>query len=221
MHFLPHLSAFLLVLPFASAAKNPKRGLAFAEPDTPFDIVRANQSNSVISWIYNWAQTPPDYIARSGIPFIPMQWGAGGAENFASAVRAQGARTVLGFNEPDFADQANISPTYAAQLWRQYIEPLKAQGVRLGAPAITNAPWGRPWLADFLAACTGCSIDFIPFHWYGEGIGSFYDYIWQMHGQFPNWPLWVTEFASTSQDDAGTPLAYDRHLLCLRIFRAR
>lgn len=104
----------------------------------------------------------------------------------------------------------------------QYIQPLAASGVRLGAPAVTNAPSGRPWLAQFLAACTGCTINFIPFHWrvdktdaeifiltglhryrYGDNIGNFYDYLWQMHGQFPQYPLWVTEFATTSTNDAG------------------
>lgn len=132
--------------------------------------------------------------------------------------------TGQAFNEPDFASQSNIDPTYAAQLWKQYIQPLKAQGVRLGGPAVTSAPSGRPWLTTFLAACTGCTIDFLPVHWYelcsyfsstqhhterisllryGTGVGNFYDYIWSFHGQFPNYPIWITEYASTSTDDAG------------------
>lgn len=83
------------------------------------------------------------------------------------------------------------------------IEPLKANGVRLGAPAVTNAPSGLPWITEFLGNCTACSIDFVPFHWYGDGIGSYYDYIWSFHGQVPDYPLWVTEYASTNSDDAG------------------
>lgn len=85
----------------------------------------------------------------------------------------------------------------------QYIQPMKASGVRLGAPAVSNGGGGAPWLADFLAACTGCTIDFVPFHWYGDGVGTFYDYIWSMHGEFPAYPLWVTEFAETSSDESG------------------
>ncbi|KAF8176998.1 hypothetical protein BJ912DRAFT_1024259 [Pholiota molesta] len=178
--------SIFLQIPFITASKNAKRGLAFADADSTgsLDVNKANTSNSV-----------------SGIPYIPMQWGAGGIENFASQVKAQGAKTILGFNEPDLAGQSNINATYAAALWKKYINPLSASGVRLGAPAVSNAPGGRPWLAAFLAACSGCRIDFIPFHWYGTGAQNFNNYISQMHAQFPNWPLWVTEFASTSMDD--------------------
>ncbi|KAG6813121.1 hypothetical protein H0H93_013499, partial [Arthromyces matolae] len=106
-----------------------------------------------------------------------------------------------GFNEPDLSSQSNIQPAMAAQLWKQYIQPLSASGVRLGAPAVTNGPSGIPWLSSFLSNCTGCTIDFIPFHWYGDGVGNFYDYVWSMHGIFPQYPLWVTKFASTSSND--------------------
>ncbi|KAF8073624.1 hypothetical protein FPV67DRAFT_1409792 [Lyophyllum atratum] len=202
MHFPPAVLSLVLLVNSCLAAKNPKRGLAFAEGDHPDDIKVANQSSSVLSWQYDWGQSPPTYLAQSKITYIPMQWGANGIETFAAKVKASGAKTVLTFNEPDFASQSNIDPARAAQLWKQYIQPLAASGIRLGAPAVTNAPSGRPWLASFLSACTGCTIDFIPFHWYGEGIGNFYDYLWQMHGQFPQYPLWVTEFATTSTNDA-------------------
>ncbi|KAG9081528.1 hypothetical protein FRC06_005519 [Ceratobasidium sp. 370] len=55
---------------------------------------------------------------------------------------------------------------------------------------------------NFLKACTGCTIDFIPIHWYGSGVGAFYDYIWAIHSEFAGYPIWVTEFAETSSDDA-------------------
>ncbi|KAG9120364.1 hypothetical protein FRC07_004170, partial [Ceratobasidium sp. 392] len=77
-----------------------------------------------------------------------------------------------------------------------------ASGIRLGAPAVTSAPSGRQWLSDFLKACTGCTIDFIPIHWYGSGVGAFYDYIWAIHSEFAGYPIWITEFAETSSDDA-------------------
>ena len=37
---------------------------------------------------------------------------------------------------------------------------------------------------------------------YGDNIGAFYDYIWAIHGEFPDYPIWITEFATTSSDDA-------------------
>jgi hypothetical protein len=55
-----------------------------------------------------------------------------------------------------------MDPTDAAALWMQYLQPLKQTGVRLGAPAVTNADTGRTWLEAFFAACTDCEVDFLP-----------------------------------------------------------
>ncbi|KAF7298856.1 Glycosyl hydrolase 53-domain-containing protein [Mycena indigotica] len=192
--------AFLLRDVAAAATKSSKRGLAYAA-DNKADILKANNTASVVSWVYNWALNPPDYLANSGIEYIPMQWGAEGIENLAVTVKGLGAKTILGFNEPDFAEQSNMNATFAAQLWMQYIEPLKADGVRLGGPAVSSGASGRPWLDEFMKACSKCTIDFIPFHWYGEGTGGFTDYLYQLHGQYPNHTLWVTEYAETANND--------------------
>lgn len=57
-------------------------------------------------------------------------------------------------------------PVEAADLWMKYLEPLRASGVRLGGPAVTAAGTGRPWLVDFFKACSNCTIDFLPLHWF-------------------------------------------------------
>lgn len=47
-------------------------------------------------------------------------------------------------------------------MWKTYLEPLRALGVRLGSPAPSSAPSGKTWLQDFLGACNGgCTVDFI------------------------------------------------------------
>ena len=68
------------------------------------------------------------------------------------------------FNEPDLESQSNINAPCTASLWKQYINPLASSGIQLGGPAVTNGPGLRPWLANFLSACSGCEIDFIPLH---------------------------------------------------------
>ena len=100
LHMLSRVSvwcclAVSLSLPvsLANSSKNPKRGLGFAA--TPDDIINANQSASVISWQYNWASMPPDYLATSNIKYIPMQWGSSGIQAFSDDVRAQEADTIL------------------------------------------------------------------------------------------------------------------------------
>ncbi|KAK1226269.1 hypothetical protein PQX77_010742 [Marasmius sp. AFHP31] len=198
------LLLFALSGTFALAAKNPKRGLSFIPVDNDADVLNLNQSSSEISWIYDWSTPLPPHLATSGIEFVPMQWGAGNIENLSTTIKAQGSKVLLGFNEPDFNEQSNIDPTYAAQLWQKYIEPLKASGVRLGAPAVSSGPGGIPWMTSFMSACSNCTFDFIPVHWYGIGVAGFYDYLWQMHNRFGNRTLWVTEWATTALDVKGS-----------------
>jgi len=177
-----------------ASAKNPKRGIAFAESNGN-DIGKT--ANSQISWVYAWEASPPSYLKTSGLEFIPMQWGSAGADQFQSIVKGLGAKTILGFNEPDLAGQSNLSPGDAANIWKQFIQPLHSQGVRLGAPAVSAAPGGMDWLASFISACNGCTIDFVPLHWYGDGSQFFEQYVRDFHSRF-NYPIWVTEWASTS-----------------------
>ncbi|KAJ8514695.1 hypothetical protein ONZ45_g7804 [Pleurotus djamor] len=184
------------------AAKNAKRGLAFADFSSPNDIIRANQSASVVSWQYDWSSSPTSSaVANSHIEYVPMQWGSSGIANLAGLVRASGAKTVLGFNEPDFSTQSNLSPAQAAQLWKQYIQPLKSSlGVKLVSPGVSSAPAGIPWLQSFISACSGCTIDAIAVHWYGSGSQWFIQYLNTVHSTFPSAKIWVTEFAETSTD---------------------
>ncbi|KAJ2917810.1 hypothetical protein MD484_g2576, partial [Candolleomyces efflorescens] len=155
--------------------KNPKRGLAFAA-ETAGDILNVNQTASVISWQYDWANLPPPYLATSNIKYIPMQWGSGSIDRFVDAVRAQGADTILAFNEPDFANEANMDPTEAARLWMTYIEPLKQYG---HVDKAFDAE--RLWR-------------------YGMGTSGFYDYLWTIRNEYPRLPVWVTEYADTSDN---------------------
>lgn len=82
------------------------------------------------------------------------------------------------------------------------MNPLGAQGKRLGSPGISAAPEGGQWLTDFMNACSDCQIDFIAFHWYGDGAQWFIDYANNLHNTY-NKPLWCTEFASTNGDAQG------------------
>ncbi|KAF8827509.1 hypothetical protein HHX47_DHR4000179 [Lentinula edodes] len=122
----------------SSTGKNTKRGLSYPSTDNIPDILNVNQTKSVISWQYDWGLTPPTNLAQSGIEYVPMQWGSGGIENLSAAVKAQGTNVLLTFNEPDFNQQSNIDPKTAAQLWMQYIEPLRTDipGIKIGAPAM-------------------------------------------------------------------------------------
>ncbi|THU93088.1 hypothetical protein K435DRAFT_861858 [Dendrothele bispora CBS 962.96] len=182
-------------------ASNSRQGVCFASSEIS-DVTKL--SNTQISWLLNWSPIPPDGLP-SDIEHVPMQWGAGAAETFESFVLNANATHALGFNEPDLGSQSNLNPTEAASLWKQFIQPLASHGVRLGSPSVTNGPpssMGTGWLNDFINECNGCTIDFIAIHWYGSGADDFIEYIEQIHAQFPDYPIWITEFADTSPDPA-------------------
>jgi len=190
------LLATLLYLSSPALASNPKRGIAFSETNGD-DVGKAQ--NSQISWVYVWRSSPPAFLQNSGLEFVPMQWGSSGVDQFQSIVTGLGAKTILGFNEPDKNTESNLSPDTAAAYWRQYIQPLHDQGVRLGAPVVSAGTSGTNWFISFLRACAGCTFDFVPLHWYGDDSQSFVEYVQEFHGQF-DLPIWVTEWASTSSD---------------------
>ena len=79
----------------AVAKKDSRRGLTFPSTDNPEDVLNINQTQSVISWIYDWALSPPSYLVNTSVEYVPMQWGAGNIENLASAVKNQSAKTLL------------------------------------------------------------------------------------------------------------------------------
>lgn len=85
---------------------------------------------------------------------------------------------MFSYNEPDGSTStggSDITPTAAAANWKAQLEPLRALGVKLGAPAVTGSPDGFTWLTSFFTACGGgCTPDFMTVHWYGnfEGLQS-------------------------------------------------
>lgn len=158
------------------------------------------------SWYYNWSPDPTKN-AGTGAEFVPMIWGAG-AVNAATLNRAKAAgRTLLGFNEPDFAEQSNMTVEQALDLWPQ----LQATGLRLGspAPAVNGAKAGG-WLDRFVsgARSRGYQLDFITLHWYGSdfsaaAVGQLKSYLQAVYDRY-HLPIWLTEYALIKFSDPTT-----------------
>jgi hypothetical protein len=106
---------------------------------------------------------------------------------------ASGATTVLGFNEPDASEQANLSVERALDLWAL----LDATPIRLGSPAVQGTAEGAAWLDAFMAgaAARELRVDFLAVHWYGDcsGTGDLISFLGRMHGY--GLPIWLTEFS--------------------------
>lgn len=154
-----------------------KRGLCWPVENTD-PVFIFTKPGSKVSWLYNWSPNPtPD--ARS-LDFVPMQWNQVNIEALSQRAKEVNARAILGFNEPELPDQSNMSASLAAREWLRCIEPLRRSGIRCGSPGISSAGHAVGWLQDFLRQIRagGGDVDFYCFHWYGETLGQFYDYIW-------------------------------------------
>jgi hypothetical protein len=111
---------------------------------------------------------------------------------------------VVGFNEPDHSQQANLDYTTAASAYKQYITNNFSGKVKLVSPSVTNggAPMGLTYLSNFLGQCSDCGIQAINLHWYdsSSNIDYFKSYISGAYEQF-KLPIWLTEFGTTDGND--------------------
>jgi hypothetical protein len=167
-----------------------------------------------IGWWYNWALqgTGPNV----GIEFVPMVWGSG---SVGMAIPS-GSKYLLGFNEPSFHAQSNLTPQQAAGLWPMI--KTQAAGAQLVSPAMSycgpaancNGTDPYQYLKDFLAACPGCEVDHVAVHWYNCDLPSLKDYI-ETGNNLPGWeqfnkPIWLTEFSCDGNATVADQEAYMR-----------
>jgi len=101
---------------------------------------------------------------------------------------------LLGFNEPDHTDQANMTLQEMINLWPEMMK----SGHRIGSPAWAN-PWGGNGgtLFDFIDKCDELNyrVDFVALHcyWGGKSPQSWYNDLKYIHERTGR-PLWITEW---------------------------
>lgn len=205
---MKRLGIFILLFAAFHAAeaqtKSSKRGLGYGYHSAQ-DMQALSRG---MSWWYNWSPTPEAGAASvyqsAGVAFVPMVWGGTpNADQLAASIPA-GAQYLLGFNEPNFRSQANMTPSRAAQLWPILEDVARRKGLKLVAPAVNycgdcvsegGVTFSDPvtYLDAFFAACPSCQVDYIAVHWYACDLGALQWYI----GLFKkyNKPIWLTEFA--------------------------
>ena len=96
-----------------------KRGIAYGY-HSPEDMeVLAPQ----VSWWYNWSEKPENSVANVfedyGFEFVPMTWNGYFDSVKLVTFLADHPETkyLLAFNEPNFINQANMTPSQAAAIW--------------------------------------------------------------------------------------------------------
>lgn len=177
---------------------NSKKGACLTTKHKSIATWKAKVSSLNVSWHYSW-DSKLNSPEPTGVEFVPMIWGFWGASDrfkqnisrLTETKKSGNHTTLLGFNEPDGKDQANLSVEKALKAW-PYLEQT---GLRLGSPGAVHAD--NDWMLEFMtkAKTQGRRVDFITVHWYGgasaDSLIRRLHKIHQLYGK----PIWITEFA--------------------------
>jgi len=198
--FLCPIHAHPTPYPSRAVTNLSKAGLAW--PNGPNIDISQFESTGKVSWYYSWSPWSFD----TNLEFVPMLWGQEQIPTFTAMIEEtiayRNVTAVLGMNEPQETGQSYLTPDQGAQMWKAYLEPLRAKGVRLGSPAPSGAPSGITWLQNFFSSCAGgCTVDFIALHWYDVNATAFQAYLDLFYSTFQR-PLWITEWACQNYNNA-------------------
>jgi hypothetical protein len=191
----------LLILAAADASAqilSSKRG---------FGDVGANYSNlqaTGAGWYYTWGTgvaNPGAFDANH----VPMIWSGTPSQSTINNIKSRpGVEWLLGFNEPERPDQANMSVGQAISSWTTISNGFSGTNIKLVSPAVADTGDGQAWLSSFMsqAAANSLRVDAVAFHWYGVSTpdnpagaaSSFLSRVASYHNQYQK-PVFITEFA--------------------------
>ncbi len=180
-----------------------KRGVAYGFK-SPGDL---NALSPASGWWYNWSLQPDSTAsgAAATSEFVPMVWGKNFTVDDAVQKIPAGAKYLLGFNEPNFYSQANLTAQEAAALWPQLEEIAQRRNLKLVSPAVNYCGGGCNetdpfvYLDAFFAACPSCRVDYVAAHWYACTADALTTTLerFKKYGR----PIWLTEFSCGDQAD--------------------
>ncbi len=148
---------------------------------------------NVQSW-YNWNLDQNSTRDLEYVPIRQQRYWPGLGQNW----QTRGANTLLGYNEPDHTDQANIVVGDAISSWPD----LLATGLRVGSPAPSDGGYSS-WLYPFMSQADAANlrVDFVVVHYYrcfnpSDPNGAATQMYNALKGIYDTTkrPLWITEW---------------------------
>ncbi|KAL8949210.1 MAG: hypothetical protein Q9222_004660 [Ikaeria aurantiellina] len=192
-----------------------KRGLVYDYKSQDFS--KYFKDSQKIAFGSDWgvkASPAPGVTLQQGV-FVPTIQVDGSLKNdgWSSAVKtliSSGTPMIFASNEPDNADQANLTPSQSATVYKNFIQPFEGQ-VSIASPAVTNGggATGLGFLENFVGQCADCYFDIINVHHYvnrgdvnvAQAVSAVKTYITQTvpafiakHPQFQNAKICLGEF---------------------------
>ena len=202
----------------ADLGKSFKRGIAYGfDSLNDFDAISTG-----VSWWYNWSprynQAVADRYADYQMDWVPMTWNGNNPDEIRAFLQSHpNVKYLLTYNEPNFTDQANMTPSYAASLWPVFEDIAAEFELKLVGPAVNFCGGcvvvdGEPiasdyivWLDQFFESFRRQfgrepMMDFTALHWYDFGIQEQVERIVARYQK----PVWVTEFALWRSEEWAT-----------------
>jgi hypothetical protein len=156
-----------------------------------------------VSWGYNWGHSGSgneSAFKTYGLEFVPMAWSGLDKTSIRNYLSSHPEiKYILGFNEPNFKNQSNLTPVQAASKWADIEEIADEFGLTIVGPAVNyspDAPYQSPfkWYDEFFAACAECRVDHIAVHLYMPAMPDIKSNLEQFKKY--NRPIWLTEFCA-------------------------
>lgn len=165
------------------------------------------------SWYYNWGNAPKTAEGSTdALEFVPMVWNASGINSALTNYLASHPETkyVLGFNEPNFKSQSNMTPSQAATAWVKVEELATKYGVELVGPALnyTDGPINdgktyqpNDWMDAFIAAYKAANggreprMDYVALHCYMNDHNAMLGFVENFAKRYGK-KVWLTEFCA-------------------------
>lgn len=154
------------------------------------------------AWAYRWNN---EIFTDTAPLWVDMIWG----EHYMNIpIKSD---TILGFNEPDLIGQADMTPTLAAQLWREIETRYPDKLLISPAPSQLHTDWLWAMVSEYESLYgTRPRFDGLAVHYYrwSESMPLASEYLQQRradelaHGYTV--PLWVTEVGACGVDEVAT-----------------
>ena len=172
---------------------SPQRGVGLAFKNCTDAVVLD------VSWYYTWHPYSPACPngTSNKMSFIPMIFDESQL-NYTYSLKNGNYEALLGFNEPNAVNQANMTVDEAIAAWPY----LMNTGLRLGSPAPDKAG-AFTWLKEFMQQIDekNYTVDFLCFHWYARNntnADELYSFLQQIEQEYPGYKIWLTEFANAT-----------------------
>lgn len=193
--------------------RSAKRGIGWDEQNLSLSTSVVEKMAPGIRWVYNWGVAPRNTEAGLGpdeaMDFLPMCWNGGFDETALRTYLSShpGVPVLLGFNEPNFRTQANMTPQQAAEAWPRLESIADDYGMELAAPALNftgEVVGGRAWspyewLNEFFRLYPTARVDYLTLHcymnWYSSTLWFATEYFYKdlydaaktdVYGRYPH-----------------------------------